>query len=131
MARDMSGKFGSENYALEECAVDMAAAFVCNTLGLPTDFTNHAAYIDNWLKKIKQDKRDLFRTAATAQRIADWTLGYHPDYAATFSQTATVPDNPRVPVGRIDTGTISAALSSATAPNRSTRVRALPLAGHR
>jgi hypothetical protein len=45
MNRDMSGAFGSESYALEEARVEMAAAFVCNILGLPTDYANHAAYI--------------------------------------------------------------------------------------
>jgi len=82
MNRDLSGAFGSESYACEEARVEMAAAFVCNTLGLPTDFTNHAAYIATWLKKLKAEKYELFRCAADAQRIADWTLAYHPECAA-------------------------------------------------
>src|SRR5262249_39411152 len=82
MNRDLSGAFGSESYACEEARVEMAAAFVCSILNLPTDYANHAAYIATWLKKLKNDTYEVFRCAADAQRIADWTLGYHPEYAA-------------------------------------------------
>jgi len=80
MNRDLSGAFGSAKYAAEEARVEMAAAFVCNTLNLPTDFTNHAAYIAEWLKKLKSDKREIFHAAADAQRIADYVLTMHPDF---------------------------------------------------
>jgi antirestriction protein ArdC len=81
MNRDLTAKFGSDAYACEEARVEMAASFVCNTLNLPTDFENHAAYIAGWLKKLRQDKRELFHAAADAQKIADYTLAYHPDLA--------------------------------------------------
>jgi antirestriction protein ArdC len=42
----------------------------------------HASYIANWIKPLKDDKREIFRAAADAQRIADMELGFHPDYAA-------------------------------------------------
>jgi len=31
---------------------------------------------------IKSDKKAIFRAAADAQRVADYILGFHPDYAA-------------------------------------------------
>ena len=91
MNRDLTGKFGSQNYSSEEAKVDMAAAFICNTLGLPTDFENHAVYVATWLKRIKEDRRELFRTAAEAQRICDYVLKWHPAYAA---QIEAQPDRP-------------------------------------
>jgi antirestriction protein ArdC len=94
MKRDMSGKFGSDIYALEETRVDIAAAFVCNTLALPTDYVNHAAYIDHWMHKVKADKRELFRCAAEAQRIADWTLSYHPDFKTAHTSQPGRPYGP-------------------------------------
>jgi antirestriction protein ArdC len=39
----------------------MAAVFVCNALNLPTDFQNHAAYVTGWLKKLREDKREVLR----------------------------------------------------------------------
>ena len=91
MNRDLSHKFGSDAYACEEARVEMAACFVCNTLNLPTDFENHAAYVAGWLSKLREDKRELLRAAADAQKIADWTLCYHPNYAARHG---TQPERP-------------------------------------
>jgi hypothetical protein len=65
-------------YACEEARVEMAAVFVCNRLNLPTDFQNHAAYVAGWLKKLREDKRELLSCAADAERIAEYTLSYHP-----------------------------------------------------
>ena len=82
MNRDLSGKFGSDAYACEEARVEMAAVFVCNTLNLPTDFENHAAYVTGWLKMLREDERELLSCAADAERIAEYTLAYHPSFKA-------------------------------------------------
>ncbi|HTU83953.1 MAG TPA: zincin-like metallopeptidase domain-containing protein, partial [Solirubrobacteraceae bacterium] len=81
--RDLSGGFGTERYAIEELRVEIAATMICSTLGLTVDYANHASYIDNWLGALRQDKRAIFRAAADAQRIADYLLGFHPEYAAS------------------------------------------------
>jgi antirestriction protein ArdC len=60
----------------------MASAFVASMLSIPTDIPQHASYISSWIKALKDDKREIFRAAADAQRIADMELGFHPDYAA-------------------------------------------------
>ena len=99
MKRDLTGRFGSEKYAMEEARVEMAAAMVCNTLGLPTDFVNHAAYIQTWLMKLKDDRWELFRATADAQRICDWVLGYHPDFQVRIE----APDRPHIEGMDIDT----------------------------
>ena len=49
-------------------------------LGLPADIPNHASYLQTWLRKLREDKREIFRAAAAAQRIADFCLAFHPDY---------------------------------------------------
>ena len=83
--RDLSGAFGTERYAIEELRVEIAAAMVCSILGVAVDYANHASYIDNWLGALRRDKRAIFRAAADAQRIADYLLGFHPDYAASLT----------------------------------------------
>ena len=55
--------------------------FIGGTLGLPCDIPNHASYVASWASKLKEDKREIFRAAADAQRIADYLLAFHPDYA--------------------------------------------------
>ncbi len=79
--RDLSGRFGSATYAQEELRAELASVFIGATLGIPADIPQHASYIESWIKKLKDDKREIFRAAADAQKIADFALSFHPDYA--------------------------------------------------
>jgi antirestriction protein ArdC len=57
---------------------------ICAELGLAvsdSDFSNNAAYVASWLETLRADRREIFRAAADAQRIADYLLAFHPDYA--------------------------------------------------
>jgi antirestriction protein ArdC len=67
---------------MEELRAELASAFVANELGIPTGIPQHASYIANWIKPLKDDKREIFRAAADAQRIANMELGFHPGVAA-------------------------------------------------
>ena len=80
--RDMKTRYGSAAYAMEELRAELASSFVASELGISTDIPQHASYIASWLDPLKGDKREIFRAAADAQRIADMELGFHPDYAA-------------------------------------------------
>ena len=80
--RDLSGRFGSHDYAREELRAELAQVMICSELGIDDcDFTNGAAYIANWLSKLRDDKKEVFRAASDAQRIADYLLAFHPAYA--------------------------------------------------
>jgi antirestriction protein ArdC len=91
--RDMKGRYGSAAYAMEELRAELASAFLASELGIPTDIPQHASYIENWIKPLKDDKREIFRAAADAQKIADMLMGFHPDYAAQarFDQPRPAP----------------------------------------
>ncbi|MCW2318526.1 antirestriction protein ArdC [Rhodoblastus acidophilus] len=80
--RDLTGRFGSSAYAREELRVELSSVFVANALGLPCDAPNHASYLKSWLDVLKADKREIFRAAADANRIAEWILSHHPAHAA-------------------------------------------------
>jgi len=55
---------------------------VCGELAIADcDFSNNAAYVASWLEKLRSDRKEIFRAAADAQRIADYLLAFHPDYA--------------------------------------------------
>jgi antirestriction protein ArdC len=84
LGRDLSGGFGSSTYAQEELRAELASVFIGSTMGLPADIPQHASYIASWIKKLKDDKREIFRAAADAQKIADFALNFHPEYAATM-----------------------------------------------
>lgn len=84
--RDLTGRFGSSAYSREELRAELASLLVGSEIGLPTDIPNHASYVQSWIANLKQDKREFFHAAAQAQRIADYILGFHPDYAAPTSE---------------------------------------------
>lgn len=69
-------KWGDEGYAREELVAELGAAFLCADLSLtPEPGEDHAAYIQSWLKVLKEDKRAIFSAAAHAQRAADFLHG--------------------------------------------------------
>lgn len=75
--RDLSGRFGTEGYAMEELIAELGAAFTVGRLGLPSfPRDDHAPYIANWLKVLKGDSRAIFTAASQAQRAADYLAGF-------------------------------------------------------
>ena len=75
-------KFGDEGYAREELVAEIGAAFLCCDLGItPEPRDDHAAYLDHWLKVLKDDKRAIFQAAAHAQRAVDFLHGLQPGEA--------------------------------------------------
>lgn len=70
-------KWGDDAYAREELVAELGAAFLCADLALtPEPGTEHAAYIQSWLKVLNDDKRAIFTAAAHAQRSADFLHGF-------------------------------------------------------
>ena len=82
--RDFGRKqWGDEGYAREELVAEIGAAFLCCDLGItPETREDHAAYIDHWLKVMKEDKRAVFQAAAHAQKAADFLHDLQPQPAA-------------------------------------------------
>ena len=86
--RDLRSRFGSHDYAREELRAEIGQMMVCAELGIADcDFSNNAAYIASWLEKLRSDRKEIFRAAADAQRIADYLLAFHPDYANSQAGT--------------------------------------------
>ena len=77
--RDLRNSFGSHDYAREELRAEIAMCHVAAELNLDDcDFTNSASYLASWLEKLRSDRKEIFRAAADAQRIADYLLSFHP-----------------------------------------------------
>lgn len=71
----MSG-FGDEDYSKEELTAEFAAAFLCAETGCSNEerVTNSVAYIQGWLRKLKNDKTLAMQAAQRAQKAADFIL---------------------------------------------------------
>jgi antirestriction protein ArdC len=53
----------------------MGAAFLCGFAGIENiTLNNSAAYIQGWLKALKDDKKLVIMAAAQAQKAADYIL---------------------------------------------------------
>ena len=70
-------KFGSIPYSKEELIAEMGASFLSAEVGINYSeiVENNAAYLQGWLKKLKEDKRFIFRAAAKAQQATKYILG--------------------------------------------------------
>jgi antirestriction protein ArdC len=72
-------RWGDEGYAAEELVAELGSAFLSADLGItPEPREDHAAYIANWLKVLKDDKRAIFTAAAHAERAAAFLHGLQP-----------------------------------------------------
>lgn len=83
--RDSLRKYGDskEIRAFEELIAEIGAAMLCAQLGMePTEREDHAAYIADWLKTLRNDKRAIFRAATAAQAASELILSHMADEAA-------------------------------------------------
>jgi antirestriction protein ArdC len=88
LGRDLSGGFGSKNYAREELVAEMTAAFTCATLGI-TPTVRHADYIGSWLDVLREDNRAIIRAASAASKAAEYLLAFRPQVGAPAADDAT------------------------------------------
>jgi antirestriction protein ArdC len=71
LARDLSGRFGDESYAMEELVAEMGSAFLCEEFGVQGRL-QHPEYIGHWIKKLQDDKRAIFRASTQAKKAAEF-----------------------------------------------------------
>ena len=69
--------FGSETYSKEELVAEIGSASIMNLLGIETikTFRNSAAYIQSWLKVLKNDNRFIVSAASKAEKAVNYILG--------------------------------------------------------
>ncbi len=79
LARDLKGFGNRAEYAREEIIAEMGACFTCASLGItPPDLGEHAAYLEHWIKALKEDPKYLFSAASKAQAAADFLMNLQP-----------------------------------------------------
>jgi antirestriction protein ArdC len=74
LARDFNGRFGDSSYAFEELIAELGAAFLCAHCSINGQL-QHASYIGNWLKVLKNDKRAIFTASVAARKAAVFLVG--------------------------------------------------------
>lgn len=71
-AREFGKRFGDQAYAFEELVAEIGSAFLCARVGLPLDELQHPAYLANWLRILKDDKRAIFTASSKAKAAAEF-----------------------------------------------------------
>ena len=67
--------FGDEEYSKEELTAEMGASFLSAFAGIEhKTLDNSIAYIQGWLKALRNDKKLVITAAASAQKAADFIL---------------------------------------------------------
>ncbi|MBE9602653.1 ArdC family protein [Pedobacter sp. MC2016-24] len=72
-------RFGDGNYAREELVAELGAAFLGASFEIiSAEPINSAAYIDHWLKVLKDDKQIIFTAASHASKAVDYLYELQP-----------------------------------------------------
>jgi len=73
--RQFGKRFGDDAYAFEELVAELGAAFVVGHVGfVDATIENHAAYLESWLKVLKNDKTAIFTASKQASLAYDFIL---------------------------------------------------------
>jgi antirestriction protein ArdC/phage/plasmid primase-like uncharacterized protein len=80
------GPFGSEGYAREELRAEIASYMLARDMGISFDPANHAAYVESWLKVLREDKNEIFHAARDAETIKTWVM--EPEQRQVLDQAA-------------------------------------------
>lgn len=68
--------FGDDEYSAEELVAEIGSASILATLGIENEktFRNSTAYVQNWLKALKNDKKLIVTAAAKAEKAIKMIL---------------------------------------------------------
>ena len=73
--RQFSKRFGDDAYAFKELVAELGAAFLVGHVGfVDATLEHHAAYLDSWLKVLKEDKTAIFTASKQASLAYDFIL---------------------------------------------------------
>ena len=76
-AENERAAFGSANYSREELVAELGAAMLCTVSGLDNEkaFKNSVAYLQGWLKALKNDSKMMVWAASRAEKAARYIMG--------------------------------------------------------
>lgn len=73
--REMGHGFGTEAYAFEELVAEISSCFVSGNLQMEQDQThidNHKAYVQSWIKAVREQPETLVKAIQQAEKAADY-----------------------------------------------------------
>jgi antirestriction protein ArdC len=87
--RDLTGRFGSEAYSVEELIAELTSAYLCADLNVSmVPRPDHGHYIASWLKVLRNDKRAVFTAASKAEQATRFLHALQPHTAVVSDDLA-------------------------------------------
>ena len=74
LKRGLADGFGSPEYAREELRAEICAMMTGERVGVGHGPQRGAAYVENWVRVLEEDPREIHRAAAEAQRMSDYLI---------------------------------------------------------
>jgi len=72
LKRDMTGRFGTPDYAFEELIAELSAVFLCAEHGIDYDVEHHASYLEHWAKLLEDDSQKFVKASTAANKVLDY-----------------------------------------------------------
>lgn len=66
-----TGRMGSDSYAREELVAELGAFLLCRRLEVDSCSENHAAYMESWIRVLRETPRVLLKVLSDARKAAD------------------------------------------------------------
>lgn len=80
---------GGEDYAREELVAELGAAFLCASLGISAEpRADHAHYLNGWIKKLSDHKREFVSAASAAARAVDFLTAFAEEEEVQVAEAA-------------------------------------------
>lgn len=74
---ELMKEWSKENYAKEELVAELTAAFLCPAIGIdPLIDTQHAPYLDHYIKLLTKEPQAFLKACSQAQKAADFLRAY-------------------------------------------------------
>ena len=76
-AENANAAFGNEDYSREELVAEIGSAMLCNAAGIECEktFKNSVAYIQSWMRALKNDPKMIVWAAGRAEKAARYIMG--------------------------------------------------------
>lgn len=85
----LAKRWGDQAYSLEELRAEISSAILSAELGIQMTeaqrakhLSNHAAYLQSWIKALSSDSMAIFTAAKDAEKMAEYVLGIERQHTA-------------------------------------------------
>ncbi|NCQ52147.1 DUF1738 domain-containing protein [archaeon] len=99
LGRNLTGKFGTLDYAKEELVAELISSFMSIELGIPhnpSSHENHSAYLKSWISVLKNDKTLITKASNQASKATQYQIDHFNAYTIEQNLINTTIEQPEL-----------------------------------